>query len=205
MTNPSGPPETPTERGDSKRNSSGKPNSWATSSFPLNPRLHNELVYPDSSLEAPPCFRFHTPLIEPDVRICRIRLSEKTHAIAVAIACDAACDFLKQLGSYQAHRQSPFRRRFLRPPSTGAPSLHRRYPASPVLRAPPPSQSARPFSHELPVDPHCDHRWDFPCCVWSPVLTCRRFLPRQDGWNLFARTIPSTAAFPETAAGRLLH
>src|ERR1700731_3702551 len=37
---------------------------------------------------APPCFRFHTPLIEPDVRICRIRLSEKTHAIAEAIACD---------------------------------------------------------------------------------------------------------------------
>jgi len=34
-----------------------------------------------------PCFRFHTPLIEPDVRICRIRLSEKTHAIAEAIAC----------------------------------------------------------------------------------------------------------------------
>jgi hypothetical protein len=38
----------------------------------------------------PPCVCFHTPLIEPDVRICRIRLSEKTHAIAVAIACDAA-------------------------------------------------------------------------------------------------------------------
>ena len=42
---------------------------------------------------AGPCFRFHTPLIEPDVRICRIRLSEKTHAIAEAIACDAACNF----------------------------------------------------------------------------------------------------------------
>jgi hypothetical protein len=42
---------------------------------------------------APPCFRFHTPLIEPDVRICRIRLSEKTHAIAVVIACDAVCNF----------------------------------------------------------------------------------------------------------------
>ena len=37
--------------------------------------------------------RFHTPLIEPGVRICRIRLSEKTHTIAVAIACDAACNF----------------------------------------------------------------------------------------------------------------
>jgi hypothetical protein len=42
---------------------------------------------------APPCFRFHTPLIEPDVRICRIRLSEKTHAIAETIACDAVCNF----------------------------------------------------------------------------------------------------------------
>jgi hypothetical protein len=40
-----------------------------------------------------PCVRFHTPLIEPDVRICRIRLSEKTHTIAVAIACDAVCNF----------------------------------------------------------------------------------------------------------------
>ena len=60
-----------------------------------------------------------------------------------AIACDAVCDSRKQLGSLQAHRQSPFLRRFLRPPSTRAPSLHRRYPASSVLRAPPPSQSAR--------------------------------------------------------------
>ena len=42
---------------------------------------------------APPCCRFHTPLIEPDVRIYRIRLSEKTHAIAEAIACDAVCNF----------------------------------------------------------------------------------------------------------------
>jgi hypothetical protein len=42
---------------------------------------------------APPCCRFHTPLIEPDVRICRIRLSEKTHATAIAIACDPVCNF----------------------------------------------------------------------------------------------------------------
>ena len=41
----------------------------------------------------PPCFRFYIPLIEPDVRICRIRLSEKAHAIAIAIACDAVCNF----------------------------------------------------------------------------------------------------------------
>jgi hypothetical protein len=41
----------------------------------------------------------------------------------------------------------------LRPPSTEAPSLPRRYPASSVVRASPPSQSARPVSRELPVDP----------------------------------------------------
>ena len=30
-------------------------------------------------------------------------------------------------------------------------------------------------------------------------------LPRQVKWNLFARTIPSTSAFPRLVAGRLLH
>ncbi len=46
-----------------------------------------------SSGGASPCFRFHIPLIESEGRIFRIRLSEKTHAIADAIACDAVCDF----------------------------------------------------------------------------------------------------------------
>jgi len=99
----------------------------------------------------------------------------------------------------------PFLRRFLRPPSTEAPSLHRSYPASSVLRASPPSQSARPFSHELPVDPSCDHRWDFPCCVWSPLPACRRHYPGRSDGNLFARTFPSSSAFPEPKAGRPLH
>ena len=39
-----------------------------------------------------------------------------------------------------------------------------------------------PVSRELPVDPHCDHRWDFPCCAWSPLPACRRQYPgRSDG------------------------
>ena len=37
--------------------------------------------------------RFHIPLVEPDVPVSGIRLSEKTHAIAEAIACDAVCNF----------------------------------------------------------------------------------------------------------------
>ena len=81
------------------------------------------------------------------------------------------------LGVVRLIANLPSCRRFLRPPSTEAPSLCWSYPASAVLRASPPSQSARPFSHELPVDPHCDHRWDFPCCVWSTLLACRRHYP----------------------------
>ena len=51
-----------------------------------------------------------------------------------------------------------------------------------VQRASPPSQSARPVSRELSVDLHYDHRWDFPCCAWSPLLACRRQYPgRTDG------------------------
>jgi hypothetical protein len=86
------------------------------------------------------------------------------------------------LGVIRLIANLPFCHRFLRPPSTEAPSLCRSYSASSVLRASPPSQTARPVSHELPVDPHRDHRWDFPCCVWSPVPACRRQYPgRSDG------------------------
>ncbi len=71
---------------------------------------------------------------------------------------------------------------FLRPSLTEAPSLHRHYPASSVLRASPPPHTARPVSRELPVDPYYDHRWGFPCCVWSPMRTCHRHYPgRSDG------------------------
>jgi hypothetical protein len=68
---------------------------------------------------------------------------------------------------------------FLRPSLTEAPSLHRSYPASSVLQAFPPPRTARPISHELPVDPNCNHRWGFPSCVWSPPGCMPSPLPRQ--------------------------
>jgi len=77
------------------------------------------------------------------------------------------------LGVVRLIANLPFRRRFVCPPSTEAPSLHRKYPASSVVRASPPSPSAWPFSYELPVDSSCNHRWDFPCCVWSTLPACR--------------------------------
>jgi len=93
----------------------------------------------------------------------------------------------------------------LRPSLTEVPSLRRSYPASSVLRTSPPPHTARPGSRELPVDPHCDHRWGFPCCVWSPVSACRRHYPgRTDGTDsLFAA--PSASTFPTLQLGRLLH
>ena len=66
---------------------------------------------------------------------------------------------------------------FLRPSLTEAPSLRRSYPASSVLRTSPPPHTVRPVSRELPVDPYRDRRWGFPCCVWSPMRTCRRHYP----------------------------
>lgn len=66
-------------------------------------------------------------------------------------------------------RSSFERQRDLNPPDQCA--------AQRTLRASPPPQTARPGSHELPVDTNRDHRWGFPCCVWSPVSACRRQYP----------------------------
>ena len=60
---------------------------------------------------------------------------------------------------------------------TEAPSLHPHYPASSVVRASPPPHTGRPVSRELPVDRYHDHRWGFPCCLWSPMRTCHRHYP----------------------------
>src|SRR6266568_4903319 len=71
---------------------------------------------------------------------------------------------------------------FLRWFPTKAHSLPRHYPASSVLRASPPPQTARSGSRELPVDPNCNHRWGFPCSMCFPVHACRHQYPgRSDG------------------------
>ena len=94
-------------------------------------------------------------------------------------------------------RQSLRPRRFLRFLSTEAPSLHRHYPASSVLRASPSPHTAQPDSHELPVDPNCDHRWGFPCCYWSTLHACRRHYPgRSDETR--SLVLSSAAALPIT-------
>src|SRR5262249_57339437 len=52
-----------------------------------------------------------------------------------------------------------------------------RYPASSVLRTPPPPQPARPVPHGRPVEFTRLTAWGLPCCVRSPLRTCRRHYP----------------------------
>jgi hypothetical protein len=92
----------------------------------------------------------------------------------------------------------------LRSPSTEAPFLHRRYPASRVLRASPPPQAAQPDSHESPVDPStitagASRVASGPRCLHAVATT------PAGPMNLFARAVSSASAFPEIQAGRLLH
>ena len=52
------------------------------------------------------------------------------------------------------------------------------------------------------------HRWGFPCCVPSPLQTCRRHYPGGIVGDRFSGVTPSsptTAAFPVYCAGRLPH
>ena len=125
------------------------------------------------------CFLF--PLIEPDRRISRIRLSEKTHTelsrhVTPSATSEHNCGVARLIVNPRVLCC------FLHLSLTEVPSLHRHYPASSVLRTSPPPQAAQPVSHEVPVDRQDDHRWGFPCCYWSTLPTCRRHYPgRSDG------------------------
>ena len=127
----------------------------------------------------------------------RRRLTQSPRPLHVTLSATSE----NNVGVVRLIANLPFCRRFLRPPSTEAPSLCRSYPASSVIRASPPSQSARPVSHELLVDPHCDHRWDFPCCVWSTLLTCRRQYPGRSGQAIVAGYAGSGGGSEITAVG----
>ena len=69
-----------------------------------------------------------------------------------------------------------------------APSLHRRYPASQVLRASPPPQAARPVPRGRPVEDHAPpRRMGFPCCVGSPFADMPSSILPAARWALIAR------------------
>jgi hypothetical protein len=106
------------------------------------------------------------------------------------------CRLIANLPSFVAS----FVRLQLRPlPSTGITRLHQYYEPLRHPSRPDPSLTSCQLIHTA------NHRWDFPCCVWSPLPACRHQYPGRTDGILFARILPSTSAFPEIGAGRLLH
>src|ERR1019366_5889286 len=99
------------------------------------------------------------------------------------------------------HRQSLSLCRFLRFLSTEAPSLHRHYPVSTVLRASPSPHTARPGSRELPVDPNLPSPLGLPVLRLVPCVCMPSPLPRQVRWNRFAHHCSIDVGLPQITVG----
>jgi hypothetical protein len=93
----------------------------------------------------------------------------------------------------------------LRSLPTEAPSLHRHYPASSVLRASPPPQTARPGSRELPVDPNCGSPLGLPVLRLVPSFIHAVAHTPAGLMRLIRSYLSPASAFPRLLAGRLLH
>ena len=161
--------------------------------------------------------RFHIPLVEPDVGISRIRLSDgrrlQAHAARSARTASPeaqACSGVASFSSWKeviGLRHSPDRCPLHKHIRSQAPSLRRRYPVSQVLRACPPPHTARTVTGFRLV--HVHHRWGLPpaCDEGRQVLrrsslyTCRRHYPGGTVLTKSART----PAFPENLAVAFTH
>ncbi len=94
--------------------------------------------------------------------------------------------------------------RFLRPSLTDAPSRYRSYPASSVVRASAPPQTARPVSRELPVDPLTITAASSRVPPDPLCLDARRRYPCIFAGSFSLSTALSSSTFPKTL-GQLLH
>ena len=120
----------------------------------------------------------------------------KHHAFWRATPSGAPGHAWELLGS----RQSPVPCPFGRSLSTEAPSLRRHYPASPVLRAPPPPRPARPVPRGRPVDPP-GHRSGLPVLLLMSVQTCRRQYPGRAEEVMWSLVDVSGGSLPRFCGG----
>src|SRR5713226_9418572 len=79
-------------------------------------------------------------------------------------------------------------------------SLHRRYPASAVLRTSPPPQGARPVPHGHPVGHPCP-RLEASRVAYAFLVYMLPPLPRCSGWAYSSLIHPAVSAFPERVVG----
>ena len=140
-----------------------------------------------------PSLRFHSPLIEPDVRISRIRLSDRLHGKThdrQSSSCrrsllGSVWRFVVLLGSSPIASPRLLHKRA----RSEDPSLHRRYPASTVLRSSPtpvwPAMLAMALGHTRPRQASPDN----PRCLASVLCP----LPRRTETGALAGFLPRSA------------
>src|SRR5712675_2006084 len=87
---------------------------------------------------------------------------------------------------------------------TRAPSLHRHYPASPVLRAHPTPHRARSDLHRSPVGLSPTARWGLPCCSGSRCVRAVVTTPVEP-LGCLSLSSPAMPAFPVETPGQLPH
>ncbi len=161
--------------------------------------------------QSSPSPRLLPPLIEPYVRISRIRLSDQVHSGGMHDVASSRLAFrhsfrcsvwiFSGVARLIVNRLDPV---LLRPhPGTRAPSLHRHYPASAVLRAPPPPAPARRLVRLL-ARPTWPPRRASRVARYS-LLTCCHPPPRRSGPGSSSSASRSMAAFPQSRQGRPSH
>ena len=129
-----------------------------------------------------------------------------THRAATpfASACGALWTLRTLNGGTRLSPLSTVPSSFLRHSQTKAPSLRRRYPASPLLRAYPPPRRPR-LSLAGSRWARARHRRGFPCCLCPPLARMPPPVPRRRRpvrASLASRSLP---AFPMKPVGRPPH
>ncbi len=155
--------------------------------------------------------RFHLPLIEPDGRISRIRLSDGLHRqahgrdlrrnlrLAVQSLPGRSGSFVL-LGRGQSQSPCPFRQRA----RSGAPLLHRHYPVSTLLRASPPPTRPDLALAGCPLRfPPLSSSASRASCAFLRYMPSS--LPRRNCKVRLSLASSATLAFPTYPLGRLPH
>jgi hypothetical protein len=165
-------------------------------------------------LTSPTMLRFHIPLIEPDVRISRIRLSDGLHRPTRRYT--RQCTFRRPIqllprppsrciGVARPCGQSPGCWSLPQRTRSQVPSLHRHYPASTVLRTcPPPLGGPACPSRASGWERHRPTAEASRVACRFPLHTCHRHYPGGTGRALSLSARPA-AAFPIGLPGRLPH
>ena len=160
--------------------------------------------------------RFHLPLVEPDVRICRIRLSDGIRSSSprsrnsFTRRLDHSTTLGILFGGSRQHGHSPSPCRFpispeVRPlPSAGVTRFHRYYGPLRLPTRPGLSLAGVRLTRVLRGTPH--HRLGSPVLRWSSCSDMPSSLPRWNRRRLRCSPVNSaTAAFPISLLGRLPH